>query len=82
MKQGEYKFTIRRMRAIGTTVDGSGNVIDFVGYLGRSYQDLKYASIAARRKYADPMITVLELEPVSKSYTCDYDQLMSISKEI
>lgn len=64
----EKIVTVGGSHIVGTCFDDAGNVHDFEGDLGRHYTNLKRATAAARRKYADSSISVLRIENHRERY--------------
>lgn len=67
------------IRVIGTRNNDNGEVTQFVGYLHRNYTQLARATGAARRKYKDSTINVLNIEPYATTYNVDANRLSEIS---
>ena len=76
------KVTDTGVRLYGTRNDEQGRQSDFVGTLTRKYTNLIRASTAARRKYKDPTISVLRVEPYSVTYEVPVDRLSEIAVAI
>lgn len=77
-----HRFTIGGSKVQGFKVLEDGSVEDFEGTLRNFYNNLNRASVAARRKYQDPSITVVSCEPQKKRYEVDINELLQIAKEI
>lgn len=77
-----HKFTLGGCEVWGFRVEPNGAVVDFVGTLRNSYDDLKRASAAARRKYGDSTITITETRARKKRYRVELEKLLEIAEEI
>lgn len=75
------RFTVSGSVVRGFRVSPEGEVSDFSGYLSRKYASLARATAAARRKYHDSSISIVEIEPKLHHFKVDEDQLMAISTQ-
>lgn len=77
-----HKFTLGGCEVKGFRVEPDGAVVDFTGTLRNSYDDLKRASAAARRKYGDSTITITETRARKKRYRVELEKLLELAEEI
>lgn len=82
MSNAIHRFTVGGSKVTGFVVKADGSVEDFEGTLQRFYSNLNRASLAARRKYKDPSITITSCVPDKKHYEVDLDELMKIATEV
>lgn len=75
-----HTFTLGGSTVEGFRVESDGTVVDFSGTLRNNYNDLKRASIAARRKYQDQTITITTVTSNKQRYRVDLDDLMQIAE--
>lgn len=75
-----HTFTLGGSTVEGFRVEVDGTVVDFSGTLRNNYNDLKRASIAARRKYQDQTITITSVTSNKQRYRVDLDDLMQIAE--
>ncbi len=75
-----HTFTLGGSTVEGFRVEPDGTVVDFSGTLRNNYNDLKRASIAARRKYQDQTITITSVTSNKQRYRVDLDDLMQIAE--
>lgn len=75
-----HTFTLGGSIVEGFCVEPDGTVKDFSGTLRNTYNDLKRASMAARRKYQDQTITITSCTSNKTKYRVDLDDLMQIAE--
>ena len=75
-----HTFTLGGSTVEGFRVEPDGTVVDFSGTLRNNYNDLKRASIAARRKYQDQTITITSVTSNKQRYRVDLDDLLQIAE--
>ena len=75
-----HTFTLGGSTVEGFRVEPDGTVVDFSGTLRNNYNDLKRASIAARRKYQDQTITIPSVTSNKQRYRVDLDDLLQIAE--
>lgn len=75
-----HTFTLGGSTVEGFRVEPDGTVVNFSGTLRNNYNDLKRASIAARRKYQDQTITITAVTSNKQRYRVDLDDLMQIAE--
>lgn len=76
-----HKFKRTYTHCEGFRVTEGGEVRDFEFDTPKRLTSLTRASALARRKFGDASITIVALNPVSKSYVVDIDKLMEIAEE-
>ena len=77
-----HTFTIGGSEVSGFRVTDIGDVEDFHGSLRKTYESLRHASAAARRKYQDSSITVTECIPKKTRYRVRIEDLLKIAEKI